>query len=297
MSQELTKQNNELAVALNQSVLSVVGEEKLMGFEKAFQMANAIAFLQEQLTPEVMNPIMALQGSKLGFKTDKDKDGGYPMQVVKNCLIDAVLTGLQPYGNMFNVIGGNMYPTKEGMGELLKKAVAKGLRYSIKHSVPKIDPSKTFATVQSTIKWTFNGEDREEMIEHAIKGNAYATSDAYVGKAERKARYFLVSQLYDIEITDGDVEDVEHVVVETKQPVDKQSHEEVRQRIFLSTIMDKEKVKNIPAEELQDTINLHESLKEVTTVEAFKELAASREFTDTQKEMMKQKQSEFKKPK
>lgn len=98
---------------------------------------------------------------------------------------------------------------------------------------------------------------------------------------------------------ENDTIDVSYVdnSAETKQPVDKQSHEEVRQRIFLSTIMDKEKVKNIPAEELQDTINLHESLKEVTTVEAFKELAASREFTDAQKEMMKQKQSEFKKPK
>lgn len=293
MSQELTKQNNELAVALNQSVLSVVGEEKLMGFEKAFQMANAIQFLKDNLTPEVMQPIMALQGSRLGFKTDKV----YDFNTVKNCLIDAVLMGVQPYFNHFNIIGGNTYLTKEGLGELLKKAVVKGLRFTIKHGIPKIDPSKTFATVESTIKWEFNGEKREETIENAIKGNAYASSDAYVGKAERKARYFLVNQLYDIEVGEGDVEEIEHVVVETKQPVDKQSHEEVRQRIFLSTIMDKEKVKSIPAEELQDTINLHEALKEITTVEAFKELASSREFTDTQKEMMKQKQSEFKKPK
>jgi hypothetical protein len=63
---------------------------------------------------------MALQGSNLGFKTDKDKTGGYSEAEVKTCLIDAVLLGLQPTGNEFNIIASQMYPTGVGFGALIK---------------------------------------------------------------------------------------------------------------------------------------------------------------------------------
>ena len=160
----------ELAVKLNESVLAVLGAENVQGFEKSYQIANSIQFLKENLTDEYMKPIMSMQGSRLGFKTDKDKDGGYPLKVVKECLIDAVLSGVQSYGNQFNIIAGNMYVTKEGYGHLLSKV--KGLRYSIKHGVPRIDASKQFAIVESTLKWSLNGEQREEKLEFSIKGNA-----------------------------------------------------------------------------------------------------------------------------
>ncbi|MFK5282891.1 hypothetical protein ACI3PL_25325, partial [Lacticaseibacillus paracasei] len=80
---------------------------------------------------------MALQGNRLGFKTDKDKSGGYPESVVKNCLIEAVLLGIQPTGNQFNIIAGNMYPTKEGCGYLLNNF--KGLSYNLVCSLPRIN--------------------------------------------------------------------------------------------------------------------------------------------------------------
>ena len=158
-----------IAVKLNESVLAVLGAENVQGFEKSYQIANSIQFLKENLTDEYMKPIMSMQGSRLGFKTDKDKDGGYPLKVVKECLIDAVLSGVNPHGNQFNIIAGNMYVTKEGYGHLLGKI--KGLRYSIKHGVPRIDASKQFAIVESTVKWSLNGEQREEKLEFSIKGS------------------------------------------------------------------------------------------------------------------------------
>lgn len=250
MSKEVanTKQH-EIAVKLNQSVLSVIGEDNMAGFEKSFQIANAMAFLRENLTDEVMKPIMSMQGSRLGFKTDKDQNGGYPIAVVRDCLIDASLTGVQTFGNQFNIIGGNMYVTKEGYGELLQKVKKSiGMTYVIKHGIPRVDASKTFATVDSTVKYTIDGVTTEETLTFSIKGNAYATSDAYIGKAERKARAWLFNQVSDIEVSDGDVEDIEITVVSTQplaETVSKEEKELAQFKEVLLTISSVEELKSL----------------------------------------------------
>ena len=244
MSKELANaQQHEIAVKLNQSVLSVIGEDNMAGFEKSFQIANAMAFLRENLTDEVMKPIMSMQGSKLGFKTDKDQNGGYPIAVVRDCLIDASLTGVSTHGNQFNIIGGNMYLTKEGYGALLKKV--KGLKFVIKHSVPKVDASKTFATVDSTVKYTIDGATEEETLTFSIKGSSYATADAYLGKAERKARAWLFNQVSDIEVSDGDVEDIEVTVVSSQPLVSAEEKELAQFKEVLLTISTVEELKSM----------------------------------------------------
>lgn len=247
MSNEVANaKQHEIAVKLNQSVLSVIGEDNMAGFEKSFQIANAMAFLRENLTDEVMKPIMSMQGSKLGFKTDKDTSGGYPISVVRDCLIDASLTGVQTFGNQFNIIGGNMYVTKEGYGELLQKVKkSTGMTFVIKHGIPKVDASKTFATVDSTVKYTIDGVTTEETLTFSIKGSAYATSDAYTGKAERKARAWLFNQVSDIEVSDGDVEDIEVTVVSTQPLVSAEEKELAQLKEVLLTISTVEELKSL----------------------------------------------------
>ena len=191
MSEIEKKTKNELvAERLNQSVLSVLNSDQLVGFEKSYKIASAIDFLKENLTAEYMKPIMAMQGSRLGFKTDKDNAGGYPMEKVKECLIDAVLTGVEPYGNQFNIIAGNMYVTKEGYRTLLSKV--KGLKYTITPQLPRISAEKV---------------------------NNFMGADAVIGKATRKARAWLFNQISDIEISDGDVEDAEFTIVKEEPTV------------------------------------------------------------------------------
>ena len=67
----------------------------LEGDEGAFtltlKMSAAMQQLREMITPEMMKPIMALQGSSLGFRTDKDKEGGYPESVVKEAMIEKIM--------------------------------------------------------------------------------------------------------------------------------------------------------------------------------------------------------------
>lgn len=217
---ENTKQLEAFKSA-DRSVLKVIGSATLQGFEKAHVVSTAISELKNLLTPEYMKPIMELQGNKLGFKTDQDKKGGYPVETVKNCLIEAVLFGLQPTGNQFNIIAGNMYPTKEGCGALLNnKDVFPNLKKTISVGLPRINQEKTSAAFSVQIKWELNGNKREETIDIPIKLDAYTSVDAMVGKATRKARAWLLSELLETEITDGEVEDVNYKVVSSTPIID-----------------------------------------------------------------------------
>lgn len=108
-------QETGIAQQLNETVISVISADGMKGFEKAFLIAQATADLKAALTPQYMKPIMELQGSRLGFKTDKDDSGGYPESVVKHCLIEAVLTGVQPFGNQFNIIARQLFVARPSL--------------------------------------------------------------------------------------------------------------------------------------------------------------------------------------
>lgn len=191
-----------VAAQLNRSVLSVIGAKNIEGFEKTYLVAEATSQLKKALTTEYMKPIMELQGSKLGFKADKN----YPEETVKNCLIEAVLTGVQPVGNQFNIIMGNCYITKEGFGYLLKNI--EGLSYEIIPQLPRIQTDKGSGAVVMKIRWTIEGKTNERDIDFAIKVNSAMGADAVIGKATRKARAWLHSTITNTEISDGDINDL-----------------------------------------------------------------------------------------
>jgi len=229
--------NTEIIQKLDNCVMTVLGDRTIQGFQKAHNVANAIGELKTLLTPEYMKPIMQLMGSRLGFRTDKDKnkDGtpgpGYPEAIVKNCLIEAVLMGLQPTGNQFNIIAGNTYPTKEGLGSLLN--TYPGLSYKIICGLPKISNDKTSAAVDVTIEWKLQGHEKmQNVIPIPMKIDSYASVDSIIGKATRKARAWLMSNITGVEITDGEVEDVKFTVVNEKK--EKEHHEIERIKLLIS---------------------------------------------------------------
>lgn len=206
---------DEIIKQLDRNVVAVVGAKEILGFQKAFLVSDAIGKLKDILTPEYMKPIMNLQGNRLGFKTDKDSAGGYPEAAVKNCLIEAVLIGLQPVGNQFNIIAGNMYPTKEGFGYLL--ANMEGLRYEIIADLPRIKPDSTGAAIVMNIEWAMNGGTKQKRaVDFPVKMNAHMGTDAVIGKATRKARAWLFNTINGTEIPDGDVQDADARVMSSK---------------------------------------------------------------------------------
>lgn len=208
-TKEIIAPNREVAVQMNKSVASVLTNKQINGFEKAFVVASAIDELKKLLTPEYMKPIMAMQGNRLGFKTDRDKDNGYPESVVKNCLIEAVLMGLQPTGNQFNIIAGNTYATKEGCGELLKHI--EGLTYKITFELPRINADKSSAAISANITYEKDGKKGSETLQIPVKMNSMMGTDAVIGKATRKARKWLYDTLTGSELPEGEVEDIGHI--------------------------------------------------------------------------------------
>lgn len=236
----ITEGQELVSQELNNQITAVLSN-KVQGFQKAFVMASAIQTLKDKLTPEFMAPIMALQGSKLGFKTDKDlaknpntgkyeKGPGYPVEVVKNCLIEMVLIGLQPTGNEFNIIGGNSYVTKEGGTSLLKSV--QGLTKPV-ITYPNVTQSsdKKTANVTAIIKWELNGEKNEEKVDFPVKSDAFTTFDAIVGKAERKAKVWLYNTINGTNLTDGDVQETTYVDVTPKKTVDEINNNKQYDRI------------------------------------------------------------------
>ncbi len=221
-----TKQLELIAQKQNEIVLKELGNNTAVLFSKAYSRATAIVELRKLLTDEYMAPIMALQGTKLGFKTDKDlnKDGtkgpGYPVAVVRDCLIESVFLGLQPTGNEFNIIGGNVYPTKEGCKKLLDNM---GVIHKVTPEITKMTQDKTSAVITSVIEWQENGSNKKDTVSFPMKMNAYTSVDALIGKGKRKSYAWLLEQLTGREMVDGEVDDVNftpHVEVGSDKPDD-----------------------------------------------------------------------------
>ena len=168
-------------------------------FKQMFTLAQGVQALQQALTPELMAPIMNLQNKALGFRCDKQ----YPVEVVKDALIEATIRGLQPTGNEFNIIGGRCYITKEGFGRLL--ANIEGLKYMITPGIPRMTQQGAEAPVN--VRWNYRGEDHNETLTVPVRVNSGMGADAINGKATRKARAWLYAQVTGMELGEGDVND------------------------------------------------------------------------------------------
>lgn len=197
--------NLQIAVAEIDKIKNQVLISSVSSFESVIVRSSAIVSLRSIITDEIMQAhIMPLMGSRLGFKTDKDKNGGYPVSVVKDCLIEAVLSGVNSVGNQFNIIAGNMYITKEGFTYLLKGLV--GLSYSITYPKIQIAANKVTADAECYVRWSLNGIDYEETLKFTIKAGAYASEDAIMGKAERKTKHWLYNTLTGSELPEGEID-------------------------------------------------------------------------------------------
>lgn len=219
-------ENNFLSISkVIDKEISAVLASNVGGLQKAYVMSSAIEVIKEQLSDEYMKPIMALQGSSLGFKTDQDtikvqeggiwgtkKGNGYPIEIVRECLMDAIFRGLEVTGNQFNIIGGVMYPTREGFGALLDKM--KGLKKNFTYVDIQQPVGQVVAYVKVKIDWQFDGDTaKKQEIQFPIKSNKYTSYDALIGKAERKAKRWLYNTIKGTDISDGDVNDIPFVEV------------------------------------------------------------------------------------
>jgi hypothetical protein len=215
MSKEIS-----IAKKLDSYVGSVMDNKTLKGFERAFLMASAISELRGMLDSEYMKPIMALQTTRLGFKTDKDlrkengkyvKGDGYPVEIVREVVIEATLQGYEVCGNQFNIIGGNMYPTQSGLEAKLNKIP--NFTWSVDTGVPSTNKEKGSAVFNSvTLNRQFIGTEKiTEVVTIPMKIDMYTSVDAMIGKCKRKAYAILLSRITGETVIDGDVEDIDNL--------------------------------------------------------------------------------------
>lgn len=186
-------------------------------FRQMLRTANGVMQLQALLTPEMMTPIMSLQGTSLGFRTDRDGQNGYPVEIVRNCLIEAVIRGVSPVGNEFNIIASRPYITKEGFGHLLARI--DGLRYMITPAIPKINGATAEASVN--VRWSYNGKEQEKDLQFSVRVNSGMGADAINGKATRKARAWLYAQVTGMEVGEGDATDRDSVARPAVSPLER----------------------------------------------------------------------------
>jgi len=262
------QKTDKLAIVkkLDESIQLGRDANTLQGFDRAYKLAEASENLTEALTSTYMKPIMHLQGNKLGFLTDRDRQSGYDEKTVKKCLIEAVLTGVQVVGNHFNIISSNCYITKEGFGYILKNTP--GLAYEIIPQLPRIPSDRKSAAIKMDITWTIQGGKRHKReIDFPIKMNEYMGTDAVIGKATRKARAWLYNTISGLEVADGDAYDVTTEIVESKKELSKEITSKVSDTIEKKQEMQVNK--GFDAEKLDERVEEIKSnaKKKVTTKE------------------------------
>lgn len=224
-TEALDKVNQAIEKTLTECSVEAVAN--LPAMKKAIALANGVTAMRNALTDQVMTQVfMPLQGSKMGFRTDQDREGGYPIEIVRECIIEAMMRGFMPVQNEFNIIGGNFYATKEGF---MRKCPQVDGVTDIVHQpgVPHMNDSG--AVVPYVLLWNYKGKpmkierlfrqkknEKGEVIETfderiAVRVNKGQGPDAVLGKAKRK----ILAQMYDLltgsTLSDGDPPDLDAI--------------------------------------------------------------------------------------
>jgi hypothetical protein len=178
---------------------------------RAALLAAGIEALREAVAPEITRSLMRLQGSRLGFETDKE--GGYSEDVLRDVLVEALLRGLYPVGNEINIIAGSLYVTQAGYARLLRELP--GLTdLEVVPGVPVVRDGQTCVRVAG--RWRYHGTPGQLSDGEGKPGRVFVVrvnqrmgADAIIGKAIRKALKAVYDQLLGAAFSLPDPDDVE----------------------------------------------------------------------------------------
>jgi len=204
---EMKLQVSEKIIAAldNATEQGILAQTMSSQFKKMFCLGACIKELKDLLTPTVMEPIMALQNTAIGFMTDQAKTGGYDIETVRNAIIEAAVNGVSVCGNEFNIISSRFYLTKNGLKRKLREIP--GLSKNVTPGLPKISTDGQGAAVVMHIEWTYQGKTQVKDIPFAVRVNKGMGADGIIGKATRKAYAWLYEEVTGNSVSEGDVTD------------------------------------------------------------------------------------------
>lgn len=206
-------------------------EEK--GITKAFQVTQGVQAIRLALTEEVMAHFMPLMDTPLGFLTDgpsQTPPKKYPVDMVRDCLVDVLLKGGYPTGNEFNIIAKRAYFTKAFFDRKVREFP--GLTdLNITWGLPRTDPEDVKrAFVDAHATWKVDGVGMSIVLRGdnaiPIRVNNKMGDDGILGKAQRKIKARIYERLTGSEMSltpEGEVGDTipADVVAVDGKPVDK----------------------------------------------------------------------------
>jgi len=221
--------------------LDLVKMETMDRVQAMVAVSDGVAALRTLLTDEVVTSVKKnLEGHSLGFRTDRDDfapnhrddrrrgEKGYPIAVIRDCMIHALVFGARLTMDDFNIIGGNFYARKPcllrkcktfpgvsnfdmepGVPKLMVEQDAAG--YRDKGANTRGRKGQTGAIVPMTARWTMEGEAVEMTRNIPVKLNAFMGVDAAVGKATRKMAAQVLERLTGRPVPEGELEDIRDV--------------------------------------------------------------------------------------
>ena len=213
-NQELqTNTNNDLSLLISKNELdkaneldnkvSILLNSGLSGIALSLAKTSVVQELNKYISSDIMSPIMQMQNKKYGFKTDSKT--GYSQEVVKDCIIEALLRGLEPTGNEFNIIGGNMYSTKEGCAGVLARKL--NCATELVYGISKKDTTTNITSIDVEIIWFYDNKKDSKVLTFPVKVyEGVTTEEAIRGKAERKALAWLIKKITGIPMPEGDID-------------------------------------------------------------------------------------------
>lgn len=216
--QFLDQVHDRLEVALQE--VKAADFTALPALRRSFAMSITVKQVQEIFTKEVCQTLLLpLMGTALGFRTDRDSDpaGPYPIEVVRDCAVEALVKGYSLYGNEWNIIGRNMYVTKTGAENRVKDWPGMA---NLRIAVSNPDIVGDVAMCAARASWMLNGtEDSlvckrlldgdgvvefDERLAVRVNANSKVTQDAIKGKATGKLFKLILQRISGIHVPDPD---------------------------------------------------------------------------------------------
>lgn len=237
MSKELTKptgaditvvapETTEMFQALEKQTAMIAVMEP--GMTKSFHVASLIKNYQVAMDqPGVMDVFMGFQNNPLGFRTDSKKGSEYPPSIVRDCIIQAMMMGVTPIGNQFNIIAARAYLTKEGCQHKLDKMMEAGKLdsyYLDSQEFLGFDKSTQTAKIRTVVSWSSGGKKHSHDIIVCPKfdfkrdyktgkptDEVSSSLDQLYGKAKRKALAWLIERVSGEHISEGDATEEDYI--------------------------------------------------------------------------------------